>query len=179
MPRRKRGSNEGSIFRLPDGRWRALINLGYRIGKRWRKPIEAPTREEVQEKLIVALRDRQLGINIAPERQSLGQFLEVWLNQVAKQNVRASTLGSYSWIIHEHLIPGIGRLALSKITAQQVQSFLNERLNSLKCPHCGSRWPSETFRLHLISQHPDKRDADAEMPTPLTPRTVQHMLAPV
>ena len=107
MPRRKRGSNEGSIFRLPDGRWRALINLGYRIGKRWRKPIEAPTREEVQEKLIVALRDRQLGINIAPERQSLGQFLEVWLNQVAKQNVRASTLGSYSWIIHEHLIPGV------------------------------------------------------------------------
>jgi integrase len=177
MPRRKRGSNEGSIFKLPDGRWRALINLGYRNGRRWRKPIEATTREEVQEKLIAALRDRQLGFNIAPERQKLGEFLQVWLKDVAKQNVRSSTLASYSWIIREHLVPGMGRLPLSKITAQQIQRFLNERLNSVRCPHCETRWASEEFRSHLSSQHPEKADADLRMPRPLAPRTVQHIHA--
>ncbi len=33
----KRGQNEGSIYKRPDGRWCAQVNLGYVNGKRKRK----------------------------------------------------------------------------------------------------------------------------------------------
>src|SRR5260221_3992047 len=98
MARRKRGANEGSIFKLPDGRWRAMADLGYRNGKRWRKAIEATTRQKVQEKLTTLLRDRQLGLNVAPERQTVGQFLVRWL-EIVKSNIAPSTYVSYEGII--------------------------------------------------------------------------------
>ncbi len=37
MSRRKRGQNEGSIYKMADGRWRAAVSVGWRGGKRVRK----------------------------------------------------------------------------------------------------------------------------------------------
>ena len=130
----KRGQNEGTIFQRSDGRWTAAINLGWRNGRRKRKYLYGTTRREVQEKLTRALRDQQLGIPVVTERQTIGQFLHSWLDQVAKPNVRPSTYGSYSWIIDRHLAPGLGRFPLPKLSPQQVQSFLNEKLESGLAP---------------------------------------------
>lgn len=45
---------------------------------------EAATRSEVKEKLAKGLHNQQLGINIAPERQTVAQFLNSWLEDVVK-----------------------------------------------------------------------------------------------
>jgi integrase len=55
----KRGQNEGSIFQRKDGRWVALLNLGWVDGKRARKSYYGETRREVQERLTKALCDIQ------------------------------------------------------------------------------------------------------------------------
>jgi hypothetical protein len=67
----KRGLGEGSIYQMRDGRWRAAISLGWKNGKRSRKVITAATRKEVQEELTVNLRARQLGLPIAPDKQTV------------------------------------------------------------------------------------------------------------
>ena len=127
MPR-KRGQNEGSIYRMKDRRWRAAVSIGWKNSKRVRKTFTAQTRTEVAEKLIQALRSRQLGLPIAPEKQTVGQFLCSWLEKHAKSKVRPLTYRSYSWIIHKHLVPALGKIPLIKLTAQQVETFLSERL---------------------------------------------------
>lgn len=126
MPK-KRGPGEGSIFQLPDGRWAGFISLGFRNGKRWRKKIEAPTLADLNEKITAAKRDHQLGINIAPERQTVADFLKDWLENV-KADVRPSTFISYHGHVHNHIIPALGRYQLSKLRAQHIQAFKRQKL---------------------------------------------------
>ena len=173
---KRRGQNEGTIFEERPGKWRASISVGRKNGRRIRKTFTATTRGEVQKKLTKALRDQQLGISVAPDRQTVGQFLRAWLDDVAKQNVRPATRASYSWIIVKHLVPGLGRIQLSKLSPQDVQSFLNDRLTSVRCPHCDEWMAPDRFGNHVTTNHADKAK-ETKTPRPLTPRTVQHFHA--
>lgn len=130
----KRGQNEGSIFKRDDGRWCAVVNLGYQNGKRTRKYFYGNTRREVQQLLTKALRDQEQGLQIAPERQTVGQFLTHWLENVAKPGIRPSTYRSYEQMIRCHLIPGIGHHVLTKLTPHHVQAYLNGKLTSGQSP---------------------------------------------
>lgn len=124
----KRGQNEGSIYKRDDGRWCAVVNLGYQNGKRKRKYFYGDTRREVQQQLTKSLRDQQQGLQIAPERQALGQFLTCWLEDSAKPSVRPKTYVSYEQIVRIHLNPELGRIPLAKLTPRDVQAFINRKL---------------------------------------------------
>lgn len=93
----KRGQNEGSIYKRADGRWAAIVSIDWKNGKRRRKFFYAKTRKEVQEKLTAAIRDQQLGLPIALEKQTTGQFLQWWFEHVARQTVRPKTLAFYDF----------------------------------------------------------------------------------
>src|SRR5262245_12949332 len=86
MTSKNRGKNEGSIYqRASDGLWVGSISLGYGPdGKRKRKPIYGKTRREVAEKMKRALRDQQLGVLVVSARQTTGQFLTRWLEDVVR-----------------------------------------------------------------------------------------------
>jgi hypothetical protein len=140
-----------------------------------KKTFTAATRREVQEKVTKALRDQHLGISVAPERQTVGQFLNAWLTDVAKPNVRQATWASYSWIVNKHLIPSLGRIQITKLSAQHLQRFVNDRLTSVRCPHCDQWLAVAQYCKHLAASHASREEAKA--PRPLTPRTVQHIHA--
>jgi integrase len=127
MPKR-RGSGEGSIYRLKDGRWRGEISLGYKPdGRARRKILYGKTRNEVSEAMKRALRDQQLGLTIASEKQTLAHYLTDWLENCVKPKNKQLTHRSYEWIVRTHLIPNLGRTPLAKLTPQTVQAFINER----------------------------------------------------
>jgi integrase len=121
---RKRGNAEGSIYRDSDGRWRAAVNLGYRNGRRLRKKLSGRTRAEVAGKLATALRDHQLGLPVASERQTVGQYLEMWLEHVAKPNTRPKTYDAYEYMVRYRLKPALGDKVLSKLTPSDVRAFM-------------------------------------------------------
>ena len=83
--KRRRGRGEGSIYERKDGRFAAVVNDGYRNGKRVRKTFYGETRGEVQEQLKKALREQQQGLPVAPERQTTAEFLAAWLDGRACQ----------------------------------------------------------------------------------------------
>ena len=122
---KRRGHGEGSIFQRQDGRWCAEISVGIIGGKIRRKTIYGKTRKEVAEKLKVALHDQQQGINIAVERITVAQFLELWLEQVVKPTNRSRTYDSYLNTAKKHLIPHLGMRQLTKLGAMHVQTMLN------------------------------------------------------
>lgn len=127
MKRKKRGQGEGSIFEEAPGKWRAVVSLGFRRGKRVRKTFTAPTRRAVQEKLTKALRDHQRGFNVAPEKRTLGQWLNEWLEVHAKPSVRPKTYQFYECVIRNWIVPYIGQIPIRKLTPTNVQEFLNGR----------------------------------------------------
>jgi integrase len=131
---KKRGSNEGSIYKDKDGRWRGSVHLGYRGGKRVRKVLSGATRGEVSEKLKQLLRDQQLGLPVAPERLTVGQWLDEWLDQSVKNRVRPKSLVFYESIVRLHLKPEIGKISLQKLAPQHVQRLLNSKLDSGLAP---------------------------------------------
>jgi integrase len=128
--KRKRGQGEGTIYKRKDGRWAAVVNLGYQNGKLRRKSFYGKTRGEVREKLTNALNDVQKGILISTDRQTVGGFLDHWLKECAKQSTRPRTYEDYSTVVHKHIIPALGHIQLVKLAPQNVQRFLNERQES-------------------------------------------------
>jgi integrase len=141
---RKRGQGEDSIYQMKDGRWRAAVSIGWKKNEagepvQSRKVFTAQARGDVQRALTKALRDRELGLPIAPEKQTVAQFLKHWLEQVARARVRSSTHASYAWIVQKHFVPGLGGILLSKLSAQQEHLFLNDRLKAREIAQIGGR----------------------------------------
>lgn len=126
--RRHRGHGEGTIVQRSDGRWEAKIDLGYVNGKRTRKSFYGKTRKEVAAKLAKALREREQGLPVESERETVKSFLERWLEDTARPRLAPRTFESYEMICRVHLIPALGRIRLAKLTPQDVQRYMNQKL---------------------------------------------------
>lgn len=131
---RTRGQNEGSIFKRKDGRWAAVVNFGYKDGRRQRKTFYGTTRKEVQDKLTQALRARQQNLPLPSERLTVKQFLTTWLQDCAKPALRPRTYENYCNHVNKHLIPALGHIRLAKLTAQEVQKLLNDKISAGLAP---------------------------------------------
>ena len=127
---RRRGHGEGSIRKRADGRWEALLSVGYDgRGRRNRQSFLGRTRGEVQRKLDDARQRVAAGEAVADDRRSVAEFLEQWLEH-AQQRVRPRTFERYEAIVRQHLIPELGQLQLSKLSPAHVERMIATQLNS-------------------------------------------------
>ena len=120
----KRGNREGSIYKRSDGRWSAALSLPG--GKR--RYLYGKTRQDAASRLAAAIRDRDRGTTVAPERQTVGQFLTHWL-EMAQPTVRESTFVRYCEYVRLHAIPSIGHVRLARLTAQHLQELYSKKLS--------------------------------------------------
>lgn len=129
---KRRGHGEGSIYEWPkgSGKWHAMLDLGCVGGKRKRKMLYGRTRKEVAEKLKAAQAALQQGVNIAPERQTVHQFLEAWLEQVIRPRAKDKTYQSYAQIVRLYLVPQLGARQLAHLKPDHVQAVLNDLLHT-------------------------------------------------
>ena len=140
----RRGPQEGSIYqRANDGRWAGTVSIGYEDGKRVRKHVMGHSRTEVKEKMAGVLRAHEENRPIPDQRTKLGPFLRRWLDEVAKPTIRPSTHDSYHDIVTIHLVPGLGKIALAKLTPAEIQTFRNRKL-------AGGRSPRRVPYFHAV-----------------------------
>ena len=92
------------------------------------------TRKEVQEKLKTALHEQQQGMLATGPHQTLKVYLENWLEQVYKPTVKLGSYRQYRPAVEVHLIPGLGHIALEKLTPEKVQAFYAGKLHDGKTP---------------------------------------------
>ncbi len=93
-------------------------------GKVKRQYIYGETRREVSTKLTAKLAERNRGILLEPTKQTVGQFMDAWMEDVKKGSVRHTTYETYSYVLR-HAVP-IRDIPLAKITAQHVQRLLSD-----------------------------------------------------
>jgi integrase len=127
---KKRGNNEGSITRRPDGRWMAQVTIGRdpQTGKPRRATFYGKTRQDVADKLTKALRDKQQGTFVVPHKVTLGEWLGTWLWEYKKPKLRPNSFDSYERLIRCHLKPALGHIALRDLRPEHLQHFYNEEM---------------------------------------------------
>src|SRR5258707_5528672 len=102
---RRRGRNEGSIYKRLDGRWVAWMITDE--GKR--KYLYGKTRQEVQRLLATVQRDKDLGLPLVSDRQTVAQYLAIWLETI-RPTVDPSTWKRHREYVDFHIVPKLGRI---------------------------------------------------------------------
>ena len=124
--RSRRG--DGSVYQRKDGKWVGEATVGLRAdGGRDRRYVYADTREEAQAALRKLLHERDKGLLADPGKQTVGQFLTAWLEDVVKPSVRPNTYLSYAGVVNKHINPVLGKIRLAKLSPQHLQRFYREK----------------------------------------------------
>lgn len=126
----KRGKGEGSIFQRKDGRWVAIVDYGYREGKRQRKSIYGTTRKEVSDEMKRTLRAQQLGMPPELGRLTVGEWLTRWLETQKPPATKPKTYAAYEYHTRIHLMPAFGHIPLVKLQPQDVREFMQRRADA-------------------------------------------------
>ncbi len=93
-----------------------------------RAKVTGTTRRQVERKLERLLVEREQGITGAG-RMTIKAFLEQWICDTVMVSDRApATKAKHEIAVRVHLVPGLGRVQLAKLTPMRVQRFLREEL---------------------------------------------------
>ena len=118
---KRRGNNEGSIYRKKDGTWCAVLTVGYDgNGRRKRRYLYARTKGEVLEELNKLRSDVLNGNVFQPNKFTLKEYTKHWMDNVAKPKVRPTTYSTYQSILDNHITPHIGGCRLGRMATLEL-----------------------------------------------------------
>ena len=131
MMAKRRANGEGSIRKRKDGRWEGRYTAGRDpvTGKAIYKNVLGKTQAEVKEKLKSAI-EKNSAISLRTEQYTFGQWLDTWMENYAKLQVRASSYKTYQGFIENHIRPALGKIPLEKLTAMDLQRLYKHLLES-------------------------------------------------
>ncbi|QGG47628.1 tyrosine-type recombinase/integrase [Heliorestis convoluta] len=135
MSRERNRKGEGSIYQRKDGYWISQIYVGKKSnGKHDYKRKSFKDYDEAVAWKATVLADQQLQPNITvpepPKELSFSDWLDLWLRDHVKPNVRPRTWENHSYIVNNHLKPTLGHCSLTALEASQLQTLLNDKLQS-------------------------------------------------
>jgi integrase len=125
-PKRRRG--DGGLTRLPSGRYQVRLWIDGRRVARY-----AESEQEALRLLRGLQRSKDEGTPVPRERQSLGQFLKDWLESI-EGSVRPTTFRRYEQYVRLWVEPELGKVALAKVSPQDVQRLYTLWLKRGKSP---------------------------------------------
>ncbi|MDO9545979.1 MAG: site-specific integrase [Pelolinea sp.] len=113
----RRGNNEGTIYQLPSGSWRAQIYInGYRLGK------TKKTKREAQAWLRQTLEKTVQGYTGHGSNVLYKDFLRGWLSTKSSA-VKKSTWRLYEGTIRNHIEPILGKIKINDIEPEDIQNL--------------------------------------------------------
>jgi len=113
-----------------DGRWEARFTTGFdpASGKQIQKSIYGKTQKDVREKLAQITTELDDGTYLEPTKDTVGEWLDIWLETYVKYSVKPYTLDAYQRNCNNYIKSALGAVRLSALTAPQIQRFYNSLL---------------------------------------------------
>ncbi|MQA87719.1 MAG: tyrosine-type recombinase/integrase [Streptosporangiales bacterium] len=136
--RRKRVNGEGSIWSRKDGRYGYAAYVLTTAGTFKRVQGYARTYDDARRKLTELLRRADQGIPVASESWTVEEYLSYWLEHIARVERRPKTYQGYEGVVRLHLVPGLGKKKLDKLTARDVRVFVARVREACQC--CRNGW---------------------------------------
>lgn len=121
---KRRPAGDGLVRQRDDGRWEGRIVVGHKEnGDSIFRYMSAKTQKELLDKLHRSIEEYD-GINLTEQsRMTLGEWLDIWLEECAEPSLRPSTLKGYRAYVEQKLKPHLGQKQISKITTADVQKL--------------------------------------------------------
>ena len=107
------------------GEW--LLGVARHLDGGRRLSAYGKTRAEARDKCLAKAKQAAAGIDVKESRQSLGDYLEMWLSDVVQPQLAPKTYSSYRDTVRKHITPALGRIELGKLTPHQVQTLLRDK----------------------------------------------------
>jgi integrase len=163
----KRGNGEGSITRhKKSGLYMARYTIQTPTGTK-RKTIYGKEREEVADKLIEALSNRNKGLVFDADNLKLGEYLGRWLTDSVRDTVRPTTFERYEQVVRLHIRPVLGKVKLKNLTSAHVRGLYRQKLDAGLSPR--------TVQYVHVTLHKALKQAIADG---LIPRNVTEAVKP-
>ena len=119
--RRPKGANGlGGASLRADGLWQWRVTLadGRRVSA------TAKTQEEARRKCLDKAGLAEQGVDLKATRQTLGAFLERWLEDVVRPNAAPKTYASYRDTCRRHIVPVLGHVEIGRLKPADVQRLI-------------------------------------------------------
>lgn len=118
----------GTVRQREDGRWEARCTIA---GKR--HSFYADTQKEALKQMRQAQKSGDEGTFVEPSRLTVGQWLNIWLEEYYKQTVKHTSYVLAKRNIEYFIIPQLGTIKLQSLNPTQIQTFIN-KLNQRYSP---------------------------------------------
>lgn len=127
-----RDKGSGSVYKDPDGRWRASIEAGYTAtGKRRRIKISGDSKSEVQTKLKTKL--RQIAESGVPDpgtaSMTVKAWSDIWLTRRATA-IRPTAQTRDESCVHRWIVPTIGHRKLTDLNPGHIRSVTDAMIKA-------------------------------------------------
>jgi hypothetical protein len=116
-------------FRKRGAKWSFTIDVGRDLetGKRKQKTVSGfRTKKEAEKACAEMIAQIENGEYIEPSNQKLGDFLQDWLENVAKQKFQITTLDNYRRAVNGRITPALGHIKMSDLKPGQIQKFYSQ-----------------------------------------------------
>lgn len=123
MPGRRQHA-EGSLYqRKSDGRWIAVVHMGWKDGRRQRRVFTGITPGAAVDRRARFLEARRDGFTMPKGRQPyVSEWMLHWLHNIAKRKVQPTTWhGSYRQKVTELICPWFERVALADLSEEDIE----------------------------------------------------------
>jgi integrase len=124
---------KGHIYKRAKGSWTIVYDLPVDAvtGKRrQRSQTVKGTKRDADRALREVLLSLEKGSYVRPNKITLGELLRQWLRDYASMNTTDRTQESYMSVIERHLIPGLGKMSLVDLQAQNIQGYYAGKLSN-------------------------------------------------
>lgn len=153
---KKRGNNEGSIYKRKNGSWRALVTVqGQRLTRSFKR------KREGQEWIRKLLDEIDNGLLFDSTLITLSEFMDEWLVST-EPAVRFNTFKQYKQVSSQHITPILGTKRLRDIKPEHIQRLYNLKIRNGSSPRTVQLIHSVIHRalvhavkLGLIPRNPD------------------------
>lgn len=130
----RRANGEGSIY-FHEGRNRYEGQYFYEdpiTGERKRKKLIGKSKitiaKRAKEFLAQMKKEREAYLANQTKVETVAEWLNEWLEQYIRPSVRVKTYERYQCSINNHIVPYIGKIAINKLTANDIQKMMNDLL---------------------------------------------------
>lgn len=131
MTGKRRLNGEGSIYPYPHG-YRGYVWVTTPKGRRVRKYVTAPTRDEVRRKISDVQRAADRG-PVSTTVPKVADYLAGWLEEVVRPSLAPATTANYELFMRLYITPTLGSKRLDKLTVRDVQTWMNQLRSQCQC----------------------------------------------
>ena len=137
---------KGHIRERSPGRWAIILDARDAAGKRKRRWFSFQgTKREAQRRCAELVAETRGGAAASPERMTVGQYLDRWLEQLRPQ-VSPKTFERYGQLARWNIVPVIGDTLIAKLSPMQISAAYSTLLS-------GGLAPRTVHHCHRLLSH--------------------------